>query len=429
MLVAWAGLILPGTLHAQTGKGKAEIRAKRSDLRNIKRRIGDLQRALEKLEAAHAEATAAVAEAEREVSKTARALRQTMTERAVIERQLAALEAGQRETEGRIAARQEELAKWLRRGYIHGTGNNIAALLAARDPNQFVRDTYYLERLGRVQMELIGNLRADLRYQSGQARHIAERRETLARIEKDRRQRQAKLDETHAARHEALGKITSTLKSQRERVAALKLDEERLTQVINTLVQNALEAEARAEAARRERAANARTRPEGAKPDRRPPQPGEKEAVEPVVGRVREAAGPTSAGMKFAQLRGRLNFPVTGELIGRFGAARAGRGMTWRGVFIRAASGAEVRAVSDGEVVFSDWLRGYGNLLIIDHGDGYLSIYGNNDALYKETGDAVRGGETIASVGASGVAADSGLYFEIRHRGQAIDPMRWVKSR
>ncbi|MDR2091880.1 MAG: peptidoglycan DD-metalloendopeptidase family protein [Azoarcus sp.] len=432
MLVAWAGLILPGTPHAQTGKSKAEIRAKRSDLNNIKRRIGNLQRELEKLEAAHAEATAAVAEAEREVSKAARALRQTMAERADIERQLAALETGQREIEARIAARQEELAEWLRRNYIHGTGSNIAALLAARDPNQFVRDTYYLERLGRVQMALIENLRTDLRYQSEQTRHIAARRETLARIEKDRRRHQEKLDETHTARREALGKITSTLKSQRERVAALKLDEERLTQVINTLVQNALEAEARAEAARRERArerANARTKPEGQKPNQQPLQPGEKEAVEPVVGRVHEAAGPASAGVKFAQLRGRLHFPVTGELIGRFGAARAGRGMTWRGVFIRAASGAEVRAVSDGEVVFSDWLRGYGNLLIIDHGDGYLSIYGNNDALYKETGEAVRGGEAIASVGASGVATDSGLYFEIRHRGQAIDPMQWVRPK
>ncbi|MDR1062382.1 MAG: peptidoglycan DD-metalloendopeptidase family protein [Azoarcus sp.] len=426
ILAAWAGLALSGVLHAQTGKSRAEIRAKRSDLDNIKQRIGNLQRDLEKTEAAHAAALTAVTEAEREVSKAARALRRTMAERTETERQLAALEAGRRELESRIAARQEELADWLRRNYVYGTGNDITALLATRNPNQFVRDTYYLERLGRVRLDLIENLRADLRQRSEQTRHIAARRETLMRIEEDRRQRQENLDKTHVARREALEKITFALKSQRERVAALKTDEKRLTQVINTLVQNALEAEARAEAARR-RQARARTQPEKSPKQAFSRPPGEKEAVEPVVGKVREAAGPASAGTGFAQLRGRLHFPVTGELIGRFGAARAGRGMTWRGVFIRAASGAEVRAVSDGEIVFSDWLRGYGNLLIIDHGGGYLSIYGNNDALYKETGDAVRGGEAIASVGASGVEADSGLYFEIRHRGQAIDPMQWVR--
>lgn len=148
-----------------------------------------------------------------------------------------------------------------------------------------------------------------------------------------------------------------------------------------------------------------------------------------MVCKVREAAGPASSGVSFAQLRGRLNFPVFGELVGRFGSQRAGQGTTWRGVFIRAANGAEVRAVSDGDVVFSDWLRGYGNLMIVDHGGGYLSIYGNNDALYKEVGDTVRGGEGIASVGASGVEGGSGLYFEIRHRGQAVDPMQWVRLR
>ncbi|MDR1662545.1 MAG: peptidoglycan DD-metalloendopeptidase family protein [Azoarcus sp.] len=425
ILTAWAALALPSISHAQAGKSKAEIRAKRSDLNNIKRRIGNLQRNLEKTEAAHAEAATAAAEAEREVSKATRALRRAATERAELEQQLAALEVGQRELESRIAARQEELADWLRRNYLYGAGNDIATLLAARDPNQLMRDAYYLGRLSHLRLRLIESLKTDLLLRAEQARHIAVRRKNLLRAEKEQLQRQENLEKTHTDRREALEKITVTLKSQRERVLALKADEARLTHVVNTLVQNALEAETRAETARRERA-NAQARPEQ-KPDR--PQPDGKEATEPIIGKARETAGQTPSGTGFAQLRGRLSAPVAGELIGRFGASRTGRGMTWRGVFIRAASGAEVRAVGDGEVVFSDWLRGYGNLLIVDHGSGYLSIYGNNDALYKETGDAVRSGEAIASVGASGVEADSGLYFEIRHRGQAVDPMQWVKLR
>jgi septal ring factor EnvC (AmiA/AmiB activator) len=98
-------------------------------------------------------------------------------------------------------------------------------------------------------------------------------------------------------------------------------------------------------------------------------------------------------------------------------------------VFIRASGGGEVRAVAGGEVVFSDWLRGYGNLIIVDHGDDYLSVYGNNDALLKELGDDVSGGDAIASVGSSGGAPESGLYFEIRHRGQPLDPLLWVRLR
>ena len=83
--------------------------------------------------------------------------------------------------------------------------------------------------------------------------------------------------------------------------------------------------------------------------------------------------------------------------------------------------------MAGGEVVFSDWLRGYGNLIIVDHGSDYLSIYGNNDALLKEVGDAVTGGDAIASVGAGGVGSESGLYFEIRHQGQPLDPLQWVR--
>jgi len=423
---------------AASGPSKAEIHARRSELKDLERRLGDLQRDLEKTEVQQTEATRAVAEAEREVSKTTRALRQVISERAEASHQLAELEAEQRVLEERIATRRNELGEWLRRNYIYGATNDIAALLAARDPNQFVRDTHYLERLGRARLELIEGLRADLQLKAEHAQQVTVRRATLARLEDDRRKRQEKLEENYTHRRETLEKIETTLKTQRDRMSALKADEERLTQVINTLIQQAAEAEARAAAAKREREreranarARARTRQNSVadKGVEHSPDTDKRRRVEPVVGKVREVPEPTPGGTGFAQLRGKLNFPVAGELLGRFGAPRAGQGTVWRGVFIRATSGAEVRAISDGAVVYSDWLRGYGNLLIVDHGGGYLSIYGNNDALYKETGDAVRTGEAIASVGASGSESESGLYFEIRHRGQAIDPMQWVRLR
>ena len=405
--------------------GKGDIRAKRSELKDVERRLGDLQRDLEKTEAQQTEATRAVAEVEREVSKAARALRQVMSERAEATQQLAELETEQQQFEERIAARQNELGEWLRRNYMYGAANDIAALLAARDPNQFVRDTYYIERLGRARFEMIEGLRGDLQRKTEQAEKIAAHRKKLVRLEDDRRKRQETQEETYARRRETLEKIETTLKTQKERITALKAAEERLAQIIK----QAAEAEARAAAAAKRARANARTRQNSVADRGLEPYPklGKKSEIEPVIGKVREVPETTPGSTNFAQLRGKLNFPVAGELLGKFGAPRAGQGTTWRGVFIRAPSGVEVRAVCDGAVIYSDWLRGYGNLLIVDHGGGYLSIYGNNDALYKETGDAVRTGEAIASVGTSGSEPESGLYFEIRHQGQAIDPMQWVR--
>jgi septal ring factor EnvC (AmiA/AmiB activator) len=127
----------------------------------------------------------------------------------------------------------------------------------------------------------------------------------------------------------------------------------------------------------------------------------------------------------FARLKGSLRLPAKGTVSNRFGATRQ-EGSTWKGLFIRAATGGEVKAIAGGRVVFADWMRGFGNLLIVDHGDSYLTIYGNNESLLKQVGDAVRGGDTVASVGNSGGNPESGLYFELRHLGQPLDPLKWV---
>jgi len=137
-----------------------------------------------------------------------------------------------------------------------------------------------------------------------------------------------------------------------------------------------------------------------------------------------------SAGARsgpFSALKGRLRLPVRGELIGRFGTQHAGAMASGKGVFIRTAEGEQVRAVAAGQVVYADWMRGFGNLLIVDHGEGFLSIYGNNESLLKQTGDAVTLGEALAVAGQSGGNEETGLYFELRHLGRPFDPISWVR--
>jgi septal ring factor EnvC (AmiA/AmiB activator) len=135
-------------------------------------------------------------------------------------------------------------------------------------------------------------------------------------------------------------------------------------------------------------------------------------------------AGQESAD--FQRLKGRLRLPVVGELANRFGSPRHDTGLTWNGLFLASRTGAEVRAIAAGRVVFADWLRGFGNLLILDHGGGYMSLYGNNESVLRQPGDSVRAGDAIAAVGSSGGSAETGLYFEIRYRGKPVDPLSWV---
>jgi septal ring factor EnvC (AmiA/AmiB activator) len=131
----------------------------------------------------------------------------------------------------------------------------------------------------------------------------------------------------------------------------------------------------------------------------------------------------------FRDLKGRLKLPVIGELANRYGSPRADSGLSWKGLFIAAKPGQEVRAIAAARVVFADWLRGFGNLMILDHGGGYLSLYGNNDALYRQVGDMVKMGDPIAAVGATGGNPETGLYFELRFQGKPLDPSAWVSMK
>ena len=110
----------------------------------------------------------------------------------------------------------------------------------------------------------------------------------------------------------------------------------------------------------------------------------------------------------------------------RFGAGREESGSQWKGLFIRSATGETVHAVADGQVVYADWLRGFGNLLILDHGNGFMSLYGHNEGLLRQVGEKVRSGDPIARVGATGGLQETGLYFELRREGKPFDPMAWV---
>ncbi|MCH2222941.1 MAG: peptidoglycan DD-metalloendopeptidase family protein, partial [Dechloromonas sp.] len=233
--------------------------------------------------------------------------------------------------------------------------------------------------------------------------------------------------------------ISSKVNAQRKEIGNLQQNEKRLTNLIDRLSKIlAAQAAQAAKAAKAAEAARAAEAPRAAalqqKEKHRSAAAEERESarppttVEPSRPRQAEAENryePVASNGSFSRLRGNLRLPVRGAVSGRFGTPREGGG-TWRGLFIKAGAGGDVKAIASGRVVFSEWMRGFGNLLIVDHGDAYLSIYGNNESLLKQVGQQVKGGETVATVGNSGGNPESGLYFELRHQGQPIDPMKWA---
>ena len=131
---------------------------------------------------------------------------------------------------------------------------------------------------------------------------------------------------------------------------------------------------------------------------------------------------------KFSAQRGKLAPPVRGRIQARYGSPRQGGKLRWDGLLIKTREGEDIKSVFHGRVAFADWMRGMGMLIIIDHGDGYMSLYAHNDSLFKQVGEWVSSGEVIATAGASGGQTNTSLYFEIRHNGKPVNPLKWVRS-
>ncbi|WP_018412305.1 murein hydrolase activator EnvC family protein [Methyloversatilis thermotolerans] len=391
--------VLPGLSQAERAAppGPEQLRA-------LQQRMEALRDELNQSESAHREARDELRASEQSISDATRTLRDIAGRRKAIEASLAQTRKAIADTEATLRGQQEQLARLLRGHQRAGEADALRQLLSGSDPNQSARDLHYLRSLSKGQLALIQAHRDTLsRQRSLQADldgKLAEMRQIEAEQDKQRRTLQAE----HAVRRKVLDRIAGQLRSERKELTRLKRDEARLSRLIDALSR----------------------RPARPPVARTPPDDG---AGTP---RARESGGPIvhsvvvdHGGQPFGKLRGRLPWPASGELARRFGAQGAEGGTPLRGVFIRAADG-EVKAVAAGTVVFADWLRGFGNLIIVDHGDNYLSVYGNNEALLKTVGTQVRSGEPIASIGASGGASESGLYFELRHQGQALDPLKWV---
>jgi len=415
----------PSDAHAQRRASAPEVAEKRADLDELRNRIESLRKELSSSEDSRADAADRLRESERQISRLQRKLHELGEQRSDLQEQLRSLEIQSAELAGTLGQQQARLEKLLHRQYLRGNPDSLQMLLNGDDPNQLARDLHYLSAIAAARAEMMDDIRGTIRQKASLAASTRERTEALLAVESEQKQNHAELEKQRQEHKKLHAEISDKVRAQRREIGSLQRDEKRMSQLVERLSRIlAQQAAARAaeEKRRRQAAAEAARRqqqPASAKKDKEEtPPPAQASSAE-------NRYEPVASDGSFARLRGQLRLPVRGTVSGRFGRPRDGGGQ-WRGLFIRSDSGSQVKAIARGRVVFSEWMRGFGNLLIIDHGDAYLSIYGNNDSLLKQVGQAVNGGETIATVGNTGGNAESGLYFEIRHKGQPIDPMSWA---
>jgi len=408
-----------------------------SEHAELRQKLGELKQDILSTESAKQHAEDALAASEEAISKANRKLYELGTEQQQTRQKLADLTDRQQHLQQQVAQQKKQFSNLLRQEYQNGNADRLKLLLSGDNPNRINRELQYLGYLSQSQNRLIAELRDNLAEVEKNRKDTELAKQDLDDIATEQQQQKSELVREQAKRSALISQLSSKLSAQRKEAGQLQKNEQRLASLVDKLnrlieeqkkadklKEEKRQAELAAQEQKRKAAAQARatTNSTSKAPDKSagrsvaPPEP----AIQ-----VTKTPDGSAGNSQFAQQKGHLRLPVKGELSARYGSAR-GEGTVWKGLFIRAAEGAEIKSIAPGKVIFAEWLRGFGNLIILDHGGQYMSIYGNNQAVLKQAGDTVGAGDVIATAGNSGGNEQSGLYFELRYQGKAFDPLGWI---
>jgi septal ring factor EnvC (AmiA/AmiB activator) len=364
--------------HPRHARSPADARQARAQLQTLRDQIARITRQVSLGQAQRDRLTRQLRATEKSVIQAQAGLEDLRQQRAASASQLAQLQAQKRQRQADLAKSRQALAGQLRAAYLIGREEPLKLLLNQGDPARAGRMFAYYSYFGRARALQIQAIEADLE-RIGQLDTQLQAQDTkLEGLQRAQQAQVATLEQARSHRREVLASISAETQTRAERLARL----------------------------RRQRS-----------------------GLESLLAQLRRAAASLPAqsfsNSPFAHLRGRLPRPVAGRIIESFGEVRAG-GLKWQGDLFATRRDAPVRAVSQGRVIYADWLAGLGLLIIIDHGNGYMSLYGHNDRLYESVGEHVAAGQTIAEAGDSGGSARPELYFEIRKEGRPLDPRLWL---
>lgn len=346
-------------------------------LKQLSNRIGTLQKTMRDQEGESRQLSAELRSSEVQIGRLAKQIK-------VLDKQLQGLDRHADDLEQKRDALRAELAlragiikKQIQQQYKMGNEARLQQLLSQKDPETLDRTLRYFDFVNDALKEDMRQYRVKLQNLTGTERELSD---TEQKIVEKRDRLRAEVNALQASRDQrksTLARLQKTLSSDAAKLKQLQLDQKRLQAVLEEI----------------EKSLNFATL-------------------------VKEDKG-------FRELKGKLPWPLTGRVKQNFGTVQ--NNISYDGIWIDAREGAAVQAVHHGRVVFADWLRGYGLVIIIDHGSGYMSLYGYNQSLLLDTGDWVSAGDTIATAGNSGGRSDGGLYFAIRYKGKASNPRQWLK--
>lgn len=425
--------------------------ANSSNLDRIKQKIQVLAESLSIAKNAHDSATEALKASEIKISESRKKLRELQQAQRLNKQSLNQLSKSLLKAQQSVDLQRRKIAEQLRGQYLQGRADHLQLLLQQQDPNRIARDMQYLGYISQARRNEIAKLQSSLtEIERIQAENAEELKKT-SKLTSQYAETTKQLEQEKNQKAQVVSKLSKKIESQEQQLQRLKRDEQTLAQLMKRLSdQSAKRQQAQAKLDKQNRDKQSRKKQTFDK------QKSGSRSTDKTINSSSESQDADSditdsdvntsapaksiatndmtpeyaeANISFSQLRGLLRLPVRGQVTNRFGSARADTGVTWKGIFIRASEGNEVKSVAKGRVVFSDWMRGFGNLIIIDHGHGYMSLYGNNESLYKNTGQGVNAGDTIASVGNSGGNQESGVYYELRRNSMPFDPLSWSRLR
>lgn len=376
MLILTLAALPAGAVYAELTS--AQQQEKSRQLEKLRQRIDQLKQDLAAQRDRHSEEVQQLQTIETRIGKRVKALHGIKDQLQAQNRKLDNLHDEQRELQNELDSQRDLLGQQIKAAYLIGRQEFLKLLLNQEDPAAVGRVSTYYDYFNRARSDQIKAALKTVAKLDSVEQQIARRKTELQSLHDREAKQKQQLEKNFRERSRAVARLKREIGSKDEQLSQLEADEEQLQKLLQAL---------------------------------------NRKLGDLLTGQ--------DSRQSFAEQRGKLTWPARGEVQKRFGQSRNAGKLRWNGVLIGNSEGNTVYAVAPGRVAYADWLRGYGLLIIIDHGDGYMSLYGHNQGLLKEVGDWVQADEAIAEVGSSGGRDEAGLYFEIRHNGTPTNPATW----
>lgn len=414
------------TLQTPSALAAKKVDAAKESLNDLQARINQLTKELGDSQEAHKDAADALKESEQAISEANKSLYEISNQQKEKKGTLAQLKEQSLSINNTLGQQKKLLSAQLYEQYLHGKQSYTQILLQNQDPSKIARDLHYYAYVAKARAKLIAQMQGNLTQVAKLNDETTTALNQVVELKKQQESERLQLQAQKQEKSKVVKSLSNQIALQRSEINKLKRDEKNLSQLVERLARIIPKTPVNINKSNKNKTAKTHNKKQ---PSTNGDDTSKSSQNQTAVASNDELPSNAYSGENFAALKGKLNLPVRGEVMNRFGASREDSGVAWKGLFIKANEGSEVKAVATGRVVFADWMRGFGNLVIIDHGNGYMSLYGNNQAMLRKVGDEVSSGDAIASVGNSGGNADNGLYYELRRQSKPFDPLSWSASR